>query len=167
MIEINIRLARSDFISMTAKIYFYRVNDPYGCFSNFSPHPIELDGKIWPTSEHYFQAQKFVETAPDYTEKIRLSPSPMVAARLGRSRKVPIRPDWEEVKDHVMFRAVLCKFHTHPEIREILLSTGDAEIIEQTTNDYYWGCGSDGTGKNRLGQILMEVREILRKEEQT
>ncbi|SEN45889.1 NADAR family protein [Lihuaxuella thermophila] len=145
-------------------IYFYRTNEEYGCFSNFSPHPFELDGKRWPTSEHYFQAQKFVTTAPEYAEKIRTTVSPMTAAKLGRSRKVPIRPDWEEVKDDVMRRAVLHKFKSNPEIQQILLATGDEEIIEKTTNDYYWGCGLDGTGKNMLGTILMEVRKQLRQE---
>ena len=41
-------------------INFYSVSEEYGCFSNFSPHRIKLDGKTWPTSEHYFQARKFV-----------------------------------------------------------------------------------------------------------
>jgi predicted NAD-dependent protein-ADP-ribosyltransferase YbiA (DUF1768 family) len=40
-------------------IRFYSVGDEYGEFSNFAPYPITLGGKRWPTSEHYFQAQKF------------------------------------------------------------------------------------------------------------
>ncbi|SFJ10577.1 NADAR family protein [Thermoflavimicrobium dichotomicum] len=144
-------------------IYFYRINEEYGSFSNFSPHPIELDGKKWPTTEHYFQAQKFITTDPAYSEKIRLASSPMVAARLGRSRKAPLRPDWEKIKDDVMRKAVRCKVMTHPDVKELLLSTGDEEIIEKTTKDTYWGCGSDGKGKNMLGKILMEIREELRK----
>jgi ribA/ribD-fused uncharacterized protein len=142
-------------------IYFYSVREePYGCFSNFSPHPFELDGKTWPTSEHYFQASKFPGTP--YAERIRTTPSPMIAARLGRSRKQPIRPDWNDVKDDIMRRAVRAKFAAHPDIRAVLLSTGDAELIERTTNDYYWGCGTDGTGLNMLGKILMEVRTLMR-----
>jgi N-glycosidase YbiA len=83
-------------------------------------------------------------------------------ARLGRSRKVPIRSDWEQIKDDVMLCAVRAKFAAHSQLRELLLSTGDEEIIEKTTRDYYWGCGTDGTGKNMLGKILMQVREELR-----
>ena len=75
-------------------IYFYRVNEPYGCFSNFSPHGFRLDGKWWPTSEHYFQAQKFAGTP--YEEKVRLAKSPMEAANTGRDRRLPLRDDWEE-----------------------------------------------------------------------
>lgn len=141
-------------------IHFYSTKDAYGAFSNFSAHPFELDGQNWPTSEHYFQAQKFEDEA--YREQIRLANSPMIAARLGRSRKVPLRTDWEEIKDDVMRRAVKCKFHSHPEIRALLLSTGDELLIEQTTGDYYWGVGTNGTGQNKLGLILMEVRQELR-----
>jgi N-glycosidase YbiA len=144
-------------------IYFYGVREkPYGCFSNFSPHGFELDGLYWATSEHYFQACKFID-APDF-EQIRLAPSPKKAANMGRERKRPLRPDWEAVKDDVMRRAVLQKFQTHAKLREILLGTGDEEIVENAPSDYYWGIGADGSGQNRLGQILMEVRVQLRQE---
>lgn len=141
-------------------IYFYNVNEPYGCFSNFSPHGFELGGQYWRTSEHYFQAQKFAGT--EHEELIRLKASPMIAARMGRSRSRPLRPDWEQVKDDVMRAAVLAKFQAHADLRQLLLDTGDEELVERTTGDYYWGCGSKGTGMNRLGRILMEVRETLR-----
>jgi ribA/ribD-fused uncharacterized protein len=141
-------------------IRFYSVTAEYGCFSNFSPHRIRLKGKIWPTSEHYFQAQKFAGT-PD-EEEVRQAKSPMVAARMGRSRKRPLRKDWESVKDSLMHEAVLAKFTQHADLREMLLATGDRKIIEHTENDTYWGDGGDGSGKNRLGQILMRVRQELR-----
>ena len=83
------------------------------------------------------------------------------AARFGRNRELPLRKDWEDIKDEVMRKAVLAKFSQNPDIKEILLQTGEEEIIEATTDDYYWGCGSKGTGKNMLGKILMEVRELL------
>lgn len=142
-------------------IYFYGVSEkPYGCFSNFAAYPFELDGVIWPTTEHYFQAQKFAGT--EHVEELRAVTSPMVVARMGRSRSRPLRADWNEVKDDVMRRAVLRKFETHADIRELLLGTGDEELVEKTSDDYYWGCGTDGTGKNMLGKILVEVREELR-----
>lgn len=144
-------------------IWFYSTTDTHGCFSNFSRHPFELDGKRWPTSEHYFQAQKFAGTP--HEEQVRRAKTPKEAARLGRDRSLPLRRDWESVKDDVMRRAVLRKFEMHDDIRAILLSTGEEELIENAPNDYYWGCGSDGSGKNRLGQILMEVRAILRDRE--
>jgi hypothetical protein len=83
---------------------------------------------------------------------------------MGRERKRPLRSDWESVKDDVMRRAVRCKFARHDGIRAILLRTGDDEIVENAPSDYYWGCGADGSGRNMLGQILMEVRAELRQQ---
>ena len=143
-------------------IYFYTTNNKFGEFSNFSRHGVELDGKWWKTAEHYFQAQKFHDEV--YKEKIRRALDPKTAANLGRSRKVPIRGDWEQVKDDVMRKAVLKKFQTHKELRALLLSTGSEEIVENAPGDYYWGCGADGTGKNMLGKILQETRKILNDE---
>ena len=141
-------------------INFYAVGDDYGCFSNFSPHPSKLTGKTWATSEHYFQAQKFAGTPR--VEEIRRTPSPMIAARMGRNRERPLRCDWDSAKDRIMLEAVRAKFTQHDGLRTILLGTGDARLVEHTTNDSYWGDGGDGSGKNRLGQILMQVREELR-----
>ncbi|MBQ1326813.1 MAG: NADAR family protein [Eubacterium sp.] len=140
-------------------IYFYKIIDEFGCFSNFAHYSFIIDGKSWMTSEHYFQAQKFANT--QYEEIIRLLDNPMKAAEMGRRRELPLREDWEQVKDEIMRKAVLEKFKQNESIRQILLSTGTNEIVEKTTNDYYWGCGKDGTGKNMLGIILMEVREQL------
>lgn len=142
-------------------IYFYSTREkPYGCFSNFSPHGFQLDGAWWPTSEHYFQAQKFAGTP--HAEEVRQARTPKDAANLGRRRNPPLRPDWEEVKDSIMRQAVRCKFETHADIRNVLLATGDEEIVENAPGDSYWGCGADGSGKNMLGHILMEVRAELR-----
>jgi len=142
------------------QILFYRVDEPYGGFSNFSPHPVELEGRVWPTSEHYFQAQKFAGT--EHEEAVRLAKSPMVAARMGRSRARPLRPDWESVKDEIMREVLRAKFAQHDSLRSLLLSTGDAELVEHTTKDRYWADGGNGSGKNRLGQLLMELRSELR-----
>jgi hypothetical protein len=86
----------------------------------------------------------------------------MAAARIGRDRDWPLRPDWEEVKDEVMREAVWAKFTQHSRLSELLLSTRDATIIEHTRNDAYWGDGGGGRGRNMLGRILMEVRERIR-----
>jgi ribA/ribD-fused uncharacterized protein len=141
------------------KILFYRQNDPCGEFSNFSAHPFKLGGKVWPTSEHYFQAQKFAGT--EHEEAVRITKTASMAAKLGRSRTLPLRSDWEVVKDDVMRAALRAKFEQHPKLKSLLLSTGDTELIEHTRNDSYWADGGDGTGKNRLGILLMELRAEL------
>ena len=141
-------------------IYFYSTIDDYGCFSNFSKHGIAVEGVYWPTVEHFFQAQKFEEG--DYQIRILKTRSPKEAARLGRSRSRPIRNDWDDVKVEIMHYAVYLKFATHASTRDILLSTGDAEIVENAPGDYFWGCGANGSGKNMLGKILMKERGMLR-----
>ncbi|HMP82120.1 MAG TPA: NADAR family protein [Verrucomicrobiota bacterium] len=142
-----------------SRILFYRVSEPYGEFSNFASFPMKLNGRTWPTAEHYFQAQKFAGT--EHEHAVRKAKSPMIAAHLGRSRKLPLRRDWESVKDNVMRQALRAKFTQHDELRTLLLNTGDAKLIEHTANDSYWGDGGDGTGKNRLGILLMELRTEL------
>ncbi len=142
-------------------INFYSTTGEYGCFSNFSRHSIFLKGKRWPTSEHYFQAQKFAGT--EHEEAVRMCKKPSEAANMGRSRKLPLRRDWELVKDRVMLEALRAKFTQHEELKAALLGTGDAKLVEHTERDSYWGDGGDGSGKSRLGQILMQIREELRR----
>ena len=144
-------------------INFYRTNDAYGCFSNFSAHPIRLKNKIWKTSEHYFQAQKFAGT--EHEEELRLIVSPMAVAQMGRDRKRPLRQDWEVVKDDIMREALKAKFTQNEDLRKILLETEDAILVEHTKNDRYWGDGGDGSGQNMLGKLLMELREELKTNE--
>lgn len=142
------------------EIKFYKVNDDYGFMSNFAPYPFSDGSKNWPTSEHYFQTQKFL--VPLIQEKIRQIVSPMDAALEGRNRQNPLRTDWEEVKDKVMLQALRMKFSQNPEIAKGLVATGDAILIEHTRNDNYWADGGDGSGKNKLGLLLMQVREELK-----
>lgn len=144
------------------EIRFYSANAKWGEFSNFSLYKVKLDGEIWPTSEHYFQAQKFEDKK--HQEKIRKCASPMKAAELGRSRKTPIKKNWDKIKDNVMYEVVFAKFTQHKELGELLIGTNNAILIEHTENDSYWGDGGDGSGKNRLGKILMKVRDKIRLE---
>jgi N-glycosidase YbiA len=141
-------------------INFYSTKDEYGCFSNFSRHSVKLDGVEWPTTEHYFQAKKFEGT--HHETELRKASSAMEVAKMGRDRKRPLRADWEQVKDDIMRTAVRAKFTQHKSLQEILLSTGDAILVEHTVNDSYWGDGGDGSGKNMLGKILVEIREELK-----
>ena len=142
------------------EIKFYSTQDEFGEFSNFAHFPIKLDGKMWPTTEHYFQAQKFTDI--HYQEKIRAEKSPMIAIRLGRDRKQKLRKDWESVKNNVMKKALTAKFTQHEDLKILLLSTDETKLIEHTENDAYWGDGGDGHGKNWLGLLLMQIRFDLK-----
>jgi ribA/ribD-fused uncharacterized protein len=145
-------------------IYFYKVWQPYGCFSNFSPHGIQIQGTYWSTVEHYYQAQKFVGSIDAVIiPVIHNAQTPEEAAALGRCTTRQIRADWHLVKTQVMREAVLKKFLTHAEIQNILLDTGNEILVENSPNDYFWGCGANKTGQNHLGKVLMSVREEIRK----
>ena len=144
-------------------IYFYKVWQPYGCFSNFSPHGIQMRGTYWPTVEHYYQAQKFVGSVDAVIiPVIHDAETPEAAAALGRCPSRQLRRDWEMVKTQVMAEAVLKKFLTHGDIQEILLKTGHQTLVENSPTDYFWGCGAQKTGQNHLGKILMAVRRQIR-----
>lgn len=144
-------------------IYFYKVDEPYGCFSNFSPHPILLEGIHWPTVEHYYQAQKFVGTKDEkLISVIREAQTPTEAAAIGRDPNHTLCPNWEQKKLQVMWQGVLTKFLTHTDIQIILLNTGEELLVENSDRDYFWGCGQDKTGENQLGKMLMKVRQEIR-----
>jgi ribA/ribD-fused uncharacterized protein len=145
---------------MAMAINFFSKSETFSEFSNFAPFPIELDGQSWPSTEHYYQAQRF--TDPEMQEKIRAAKKPVIAKKLAQKHGYKARADWAEVKDAVMERAVRCKFEQHAAVRELLLSTGDEDLAESVLNDYYWGVGADGTGQNRLGKLLMQIRSELR-----
>lgn len=141
-------------------ITFYKTKELYGEFSNFARYPVLIDGLVWPTTEHYYQAQKFLGT--EFVEAVRNADHPKIAAAIGRDTSLPLRTYWEEVKENVMRIALYAKFTQYKQLRDLLLSTEDALLCEHTENDMYWGDGI-GLGKNRLGVLLMEVRESLRK----
>ena len=109
-------------------IHFYSKSDTHREFSNFAPFGIDLDDARWPTVEHYYQAQKFTDAA--LRKAIRKAEKPPIAKSLADKNKTAIRPDWDQVKDEVMYRAVRRKFELHPELRDMLLATGDEELVE-------------------------------------
>ncbi|VXB80467.1 conserved hypothetical protein [Flavobacterium sp. 9AF] len=142
------------------EIKFYSELGYYGEFSNFANYPVRLNGQVWQTAEHYFQAQKFENKS--YQDKIANALTPMKAAELGRSRKEKIKMNWDKKKDNVMYEVIKAKFMQHEELRSLLVGTNNAIIVEHTENDAYWGDGGNGKGKNKLGKILMKVREELK-----
>lgn len=134
-----------------------RFNDKYFFLSNFSPSPFRIDYVLFPTMEHYFQANK-ADNQNDYLH-IAYAPTPGEAKRLGR--KIQLRPDWEKIKDNVMLTGLRKKF-ADPELRNLLLATGDEELIEGNYwGDTYWGV-CNGVGQNKLGKLLMQVREEIK-----
>lgn len=136
---------------------FYSVKNLYGEFSNFALFPITINEVIWPSSEHYYQAQKFFDL--NLQEKVRAAETPYLAAQIGRDPQLPMREDWDEVKDGVMLIALHAKFGQYKVLQDLLLSTNNTHIYEHTKNDCYWADCGDRTGKNMLGQQLMLIRD--------
>lgn len=142
---------------------FFWSDKKYECFSNFYPSPMIVDGKKWPTVEHVFQAAKTED--PVEQEKIRLARTPKDSKRLGR--QVKLRSDWEDIKYMAMRRFVSIKFSVEP-FKSILLESGNRDIYEDSPYDDIWGTGVKGgigIGKNYLGDILMEVRGDLKRDQ--
>ena len=113
---------------------------------------------MWYSSEHYFQAMKFPHDK-EYQEIIRKTKPCRDIKILGRNKQMKLRPDWEAVKEDVMMIALRAKFDQYPELKQLLLSTAGKSLVEHTENDNYWGDASDGSGLNRLGDLLVELRE--------
>ncbi len=135
----------------------------YFFLSNFAPAAVRLDGLEFPTVEHAYQAAKTLETAA--RRRIQAASTPALARKMGR--KLAVRPDWPEVKVTVMQELLRQKFARHPHLKELLLATGEAELVEGNTwHDNFWGdcrcprCRA-APGENRLGRLLMEVRREL------
>lgn len=130
--------------------------------SNFFPVDFGVvldDGETYPTIEHAYQAAKTF--SPAQRTLIRISETPGEAKRYGR--KVTLRTDWDAVKDDIMLDLVRQKF-ANAQLRELLLDTGEAELVEGNDwGDTYWGKYA-GVGQNKLGKILMRVRSEIRRE---
>lgn len=141
-------------------IHFYHSDQPWGEFSNFSKHAIFVNNKIWPTVEHFYQAQKFTQST--LQEEIRCCETPILAKKYAYDQ-MPIssRSDWVTVRESVMLEGLRAKFGQHPNLRGQLIKTGTRYLVELTHQDNYWGDPGDGTGQNRLGHLLMQVREEI------
>jgi len=129
----------------------------YAFLSNFYQSGMPIDGRFYSTVEHYFQSQKTLD--PKWRERIQHAPSPSEAKALGRM--CPLRSDWEQVKEAVMYRALQVKF-TQAYLRQRLLETGDQDLIEGNNHgDLEWG-QVNGVGENKLGKLLMRLRQEIR-----
>jgi ribA/ribD-fused uncharacterized protein len=148
-------------------IRFYRANEkPYGALSNLYKRDILFEGTIFPTAEHAYQAGK--ARKPAVRAWLMAAPSPSLLAMAAHGLYVwDIATDWSKVKFDRMKRILVAKFTQHQDLRELLLSTGNARLVESATVDNavnrLWG-EVNGKGQNKLGHLLMDVRSELRSE---
>lgn len=147
------------------EISFYRANEkPYGAFSNLYRRSIEFEGREYPTSEHAYQAGKAAKES--VREWILSAPSPSLVAMAAHGLYTwDIVPDWSKIKFDRMRGVLRAKFTQHLDLFDLLLSTGEARLVESAKTDNavnrLWG-EVNGKGKNMLGVLLMELRSELR-----
>lgn len=159
-------------------IGFYHEYEEHGCFSNWFPAEFDYAGKHYFNSEQFMMYQK-VSMFRQYAlaEEILMTRDPAACKSLGSTRFPEFRSDlWDKVSATIVKRGVYGKFQQNPQILEELLSTGNALLAECAPNDKIWGIGVDirdkagirnvsrWSGQNKLGIILMQVREELRQE---
>ena len=127
--------------------------------SNFYWNEIEFEGITYPTNEHFFQAMKTLDINERHAIANCLTPGR--AKRMGR--RVALRPDWEDVKEAVMLEGLCLKF-ADEQLADWLLETGDEELVEGNWwEDTTWGV-CNGVGENKLGKLLMKVRDMIKEE---
>jgi len=141
-------------------IKFYKLKDFGGFLGNFWPARMFIYGRWWNNVEAPYQAQKtFIKAEQDLIWNAK---TPREAYNLGQ--KVNMKTDWGNIKVSVMRDCCLAKFLQHSDLRKQLMDTGKEELIENSPVDNFWGCGADGNGQNKLGKVLMGIREMLKEE---
>ena len=147
------------------EIRFYRASEkPYGALSNLYRRELVFEGEVFPTSEHAYQAGK--ARKPEVRQWLMAAPTPALLAMAAHGLYYwDIAPGWSTSKFDRMGAVLRAKFGQHPDLAELLISTGDARLVESASVDNkvnrLWG-EVKGVGQNMLGIILMEVREELR-----
>ena len=147
---------------MNMKVIIASFTGPNAFLSNFFPCPIRFEGETYPSVEHAYQAAKTLD--PKLRIKIRDTMTMGAAKKAGR--KLPLRPDWEEKKIHIMTELLHEKFGIV--LKGMLEATGDTHLIEGNNwGDQFWGCtlnpAGEWVGLNMLGKLLMEVRDTLKR----
>jgi len=144
-------------------IYFYKEFGPLGYLANYSNHGFYKNNTYYKTVEHFYQSKKFLSL--ELQNKVIDASTPKEASNIGRDRNNKLRDNWSNIKQDIMLEGVLEKFRQNKDILIKLLNTGNEEIVENTVDEYYWGCGKDKSGENNFGKILVKAREILKNEE--
>lgn len=147
------------------EIRFYRANEkPYGPLSNLYRRTVEFEGETYQTSEHAYQAGK--ARKEEVKKWLMAAPSPALLAMAAHGLYVwDVHPEWSKTKFERMKKILYAKFTQHKDLQELLLGTGEKRLVEVATVDNavnrLWG-EVNGKGKNKLGELLMEVRFEIR-----
>ena len=143
-------------------IEFYKEFGELGYLANYSNYGFTKNGIFYKTVEHYYQSEKFDD--PEIKTRIINAPTPKEASNIGRDRSNIRKENFKEIKNQVMFDGILEKFRQNRDIAYKLIETRNKRIAEATIDEYYWGIGKDKSGKNVIGDILVKVRERIKRE---
>jgi len=139
-------------------VYFF--TNAFYPFDNFSAHTVEIWAQVFYTAEHAFQWKKFESTDATLARQIKLAGSPWLVKKLSQTSK-KLRSDWADIKVGIMTEIFRAKAAQHDDVQQMLISTGTKTIVENSPVDSFWGCGKDGKGENKMGKILMKIRDEL------
>jgi hypothetical protein len=158
----SLKVAEKAVKALKAKetIRFYRATGEYGFLSNLYKRRIVFEGKEFTCSETAYQFGKPKDRA--VAEWLISAPKPHLCAVAAHALLAfDIRPDWNDMKMDRMKAVLEAKFTQHEDLKNALLNTGDAILIEDSKTDSFWGTGAKGVGQNKLGQLLMDLRHEL------
>lgn len=143
------------------KVFFYPKE--FYVFDNFSSFQVDWKGVVWATSEHAYQAAKFLDVDEEIVEKIKMARSAHDAQKIANENKDKRPKNWDSIKIGIMKEILRNKIKQHPYVLKKLLQSGNREIIEDSWRDNRWGWGQDRKGQNLLGKIWMELRKEFTK----
>lgn len=133
-------------------------------FSGYSAHTVEYNGVLYPTVEHAYHCQRYID--PKIIEKIKTARSPFKAWEVSQKYKSQQVPDFNERKVEILTEINRTKLKQHEDIKKAIIDSGNVPIIKHITTgpkaDGFWDDGEDGEGRNEIGKIWMKLREELK-----
>jgi len=153
---------RDSQLEMSGKIVAFYEREFY-CFSNFSSFAVKWRGKLWQTSEHAYQASRFIGKDFKTVQKILKAKSADEAYKIAQKslRKNFDKYTEEDIKN--MESILREKLKQNPYVMHKLLQTGNRIIVEDSPKDSFWGWGKNRKGRNELGKLWMKLRKEIKK----
>lgn len=158
--EVNKYKNRDSQLETSGKIVGFYEREFY-CFSNFSSFSVLWKGKNWQTSEHAYQASRFLKSNPKVVDMIFKAKSADEAYKIAQKYKSDNFEDYGEDDLKNMENILRAKLKQNPYVMHKLLQTGKKKIVEDSPKDSFWGWGPDRKGRNELGKLWMKLRKEI------
>lgn len=161
-VTIELEQYRDKWLSEKLDEYIGFYTREFFALDNFSSFGIIMDGKLYPTVEHAYQAGKFIDTAPEIAEQIRCCLSAHEAKRMAHVHIEKQTENWDEIKVYYMEKLLRLKLAQNPYVKQKLLQTKEYRICEDSPKDDFWGIGENRDGQNQLGKLWMKLRDEIK-----